>query len=569
MIRCVLIKRITILLILNSFYIYPFKLEMTEQNRVCLVIIDGWGHSESTSDRPTNNEIHITKNIHVDAIKQADTPFYDNILREYGFLTLCASGLAVGLPEKTIGNSQVGHITIGSGRCVKQPILKIGDLFKNREITNIFESQGLFAKTKNVENRLHLIGLASDGGIHSHIDHLFLLMDIFSNSHVYDTIVLHLITDGRDTHPMSCLKYIKEISQHVENINEKHNLERVKIGSIAGRWYTMDRDNNKERYELAFQAMTGGCPAFDCSFMPIYTQIEKYVQNCYKKEPTDEMIPPILIHADCTIQKEDRIFFFNFRADRMKQITRHFSQSGYKKLYTMTDYGLNDNNIKVILKNDIIKNTLSEVISKNGLKQTHIAETEKFAHVTYFFNGGREKEFEGEERILIESDKINSFKDSPSMKADEITQKAIEKMKEKIPFIVLNYANPDMVGHTGDFRATMVACETIDKCLIKLVNVAKENAYNLLITADHGNAEKMADENGPVTKHTTSRVPFIAIGRDIKLKFSNRESQENEFLTLSSVAPTVLKIMKIQKPEKMIGPSLIKFKSEQDEASGH
>lgn len=533
---------------------------MNDQNKVCLVILDGWGHSKKSCENQKHFSMKPLKGLHLDAITQAKTPFYDEVLIKHGFMTLCASGLAVGLPENTMGNSQVGHITIGAGRCVQQPLLKIGNMLKNGEIAQILKSKGLLAKIKNDPTRLHLIGLASDGGVHSHIDHLLQLMNIFSDCQVYDEIVLHLITDGRDTRPMSCLKYIKEVFNLAQNINNKTNSELIKIGSIAGRWYTMDRDNNRQRYESAFRTMTERSSVSNGPFKTDFSKIEEHVLSCYQKVPSDEMISPFEVVSDSTIKKQDLIFFFNFRTDRMKQITAHFSQSGYKNLFTITDYGLNDNAITVIIRDEAIQDTLAEIISKNELRQVHIAETEKFAHVTYFLNGGCEQAFKGEERILIESDKIESFKDRPIMKAHEITTEALKKMDENIPFMVLNYANADMVGHTGDFEATVAACETIDNCLGNLARYARNKDYNMLITADHGNAEIMADENGAITRHTTSRVPFIAIGKYIKLKSFHKNPKMADSLTLSSITPTVLKIMNISKPEKMTGTSLIEFK---------
>ena len=533
------------------------------KRKVCLVIIDGWGHTEH-HDEILSGEIVKNTEKHpemmTNAIRSANTPYFDELIRKYGYLTLCASSESVGLPPNTIGNSQVGHLTIGAGRRVKQPLLRINDLIETRQMTALVEKQGLLSHSKK---HIHLIGLVSDGGIHSHIDHLCALLKIFYQCQKYDKISIHFIADGRDTHPTSCMQYFDELSKMIKDIDDSS--QKIKIGSIAGRWYTMDRDNNLERIEQAFKMMTERNTQETRSSCD---EIRNHVTQCYEKNKSDEMIVPLLLENESVIEKDDTLFFFNFRTDRMKQITRKFLDGGYENCYSMADYGLNRSEIKIILENEIVQNTLAETISNQGFAQSHIAETEKYAHITYFLNGGRDMKFDGETRFLINSQKTISFKDTPEMMALEITSQAKQEIEKKVPFIVLNFANPDMVGHTGDFNATKEAVETVDTCLGDLSRKCEAQEYVLLITADHGNAEIMKDSKGPVTKHTSSRVPFIVCGSDVKLKYemilANKQLKSDNIhnLTLADVAPSVLEILDIAKPAEMTGSSLIEIRED-------
>lgn len=554
--------------------------------KVCLIILDGWGHNETKQEDG------------VDAIQTANPSFFNKFITENDFLTLSASGTSVGLPSDTIGNSQVGHLTIGSGRCIMQPLLKINKLIEKKKLGKIVKNVGI---KKNSE-KLHLIGLVSDGGIHSHINHLFEIIRIFCYSkESFNQINIHFISDGRDTHPICCLQFIQKLNAFIDEMNKKLKCEKIKLGSLAGRWYTMDRDNNQERINKAYDTMTGKINkmndllkdvnvnnnkksgmenTYSVKNMEMKNQIMKCIENhintCYTEYESDEMIKPLLLNQESIINEQDTLFFFNFRSDRMRQIIRKFLINNYKNIITLTDYGINDNNLKIVIKNEIVNNTLSDMIAEKNMKQTHVAETEKYAHVTYFFNGGKEQVLKNENRILIDSIKTVSFADVPSMQCNRITNVVCDEITKNVPFIVLNYANTDMVGHTGNFNATVKSVLHVDECMDKIHQYCKKNNYVLIITADHGNAEVMRDKNGIVSKHTNSRVPFVISGKNIKIKrefldkyqvikkLLDEKKQENKrdfssekTLTLADVAPTILYLMEIKKPDEMIGNNLV------------
>ena len=499
--------------------------------KVLLIILDGWG---------------ITQDPKVSAIAQAQTPFMDSLLEKYPHARLYTSGENVGLPEGQMGNSEVGHMNLGAGRIVYQDLIKInkaiqdGSFFENEVLKQAFE----YARKKH--KAVHFLGLLSDGGVHSHIDHLKALVDMAKKYKV--KAYIHAFMDGRDVDPHSGINYLKEIQDYIKDTP-------VQIASVIGRYYAMDRDNRWERIKKAYDLLVKGegKPARD---------VIKAVEESYKEGVTDEFILPI-VHVDengkpvGTIQPDDVVIFYNFRTDRGRELTqaltqRDFPEYGMKKLplyyVTMTIYDDKFKGIKVAYPKEDLKNTLGEIISKLGKKQIRIAETEKYPHVTFFFSGGKEKEFPGEKRILIPSPKVATYDLKPEMSANEVTEALLPEIeKESADLIVLNYANGDMVGHTGVFEAAVKAAETVDKNLQKVVNAALQHGYTVIILADHGNAENMINPDGsPNTAHTTNPVPVILIDKELKPELKDG--------ILANVAPTILKIMGIKKPENMLEP---------------
>ncbi|MFD2516544.1 2,3-bisphosphoglycerate-independent phosphoglycerate mutase [Salinimicrobium flavum] len=496
--------------------------------KVILMILDGWG---------------IGTNPEVSAVAKANTPFIDSLYNKYPHSTLRTDGMNVGLPEGQMGNSEVGHMNLGAGRIVYQDLAKINMAVENKSLGKEPVLEQAFDYAKRNNKPIHFMGLLSDGGVHSHINHLKGLLTAAEEFGVSEKYV-HAFTDGRDVDPYSGKGFVEEIQEHLKTTNGK-------LASIIGRYYAMDRDKRWERTKLAYDLLVHG--KGEKSTDPVQA-----VQNSYDHEITDEFIKPVVItNPDgtpvATINKEDVVIFFNFRTDRGRQLTEALSQKDFpewemKKLplyyVTLTRYDDTYNNINVVYSKDDIKATLGEVLEYSGKSQIRIAETEKYPHVTFFFSGGREKPFNREKRIMIDSPKVATYDLQPEMSAYEVRDAIIPEIKKQsADFICLNFANPDMVGHTGVFEAAVKACETVDKCAKDVIEAAVENDYSVLVIADHGNSETMKNPDGSVnTAHTTNPVPFILVDKDVQsIKDGN----------LGDIAPTILKLMGIEKPELM------------------
>lgn len=504
--------------------------------KVLLMILDGWG---------------IATNPAVSAIDKAKTPFVDSLLQKYPHATLEASGLAVGLPEGQMGNSEVGHMNIGAGRIVFQDLVKINLAVEKGELNTHPVLAAAFAKTKAAKKKAHFIGLVSDGGVHSHINHLKGLCDA-AKYHGMEDVFIHAFTDGRDTDPKGGLGYLTDLQDHLKN-------SAGQIASVVGRYYAMDRDNRWERVKLAYDAMVRGEGE---KSKDILTAIRK----SYENNVTDEFIRPI-IHVGAnnkplaTIEDGDLVICFNFRTDRGREITQVLTQKDFedfnmKKLdldyITFTTYDETFQGVQVLFEKDNLNNTLGEVLERAGKKQIRIAETEKYPHVTFFFSGGRERVFEGETRLLCSSPKVATYDLKPEMSAYEIAAKINPELKRKsADFIVLNFANADMVGHTGVFDAAVKACEAVDACAESVVTTALENGYTIIVIADHGNSDMMINEDGtPNTAHTTNLVPFIMVdGKDV---LPVRDGK------LGDLSPTILTLMGVEIPAEMTGEILLK-----------
>lgn len=499
------------------------------------MILDGWG---------------LAKNKAVSAIDKANTPFVDSLYHKYPHSTLEASGLAVGLPEGQMGNSEVGHMNIGAGRIVYQDLVRINKAVDERELDNNPVLNEAFAYAQSNNKKIHLIGLLSDGGVHSHIDHLKGLLSIASSKKAKNVFV-HAFTDGRDTDPKGGFQYLKDLTNHMARTTGK-------LASIIGRYYAMDRDKRWERVKLAYDLLVKG-------------EGEKVsdgliaVQASYDKNVTDEFIKPIVITGSdgqpvAKIEEGDVVLCFNFRTDRGREITQVLTQMDFPehdmhklKLHyiTLTNYDDTFRDVKLIFDKDNLENTLGEVVSAAGKKQIRIAETEKYPHVTFFFSGGRETTFDGESRILCPSPKVATYDLKPEMSANEIKDKIIVELdKREVDFVCLNFANPDMVGHTGVFEAAVKACETVDQCAQRVTEAALRNGYATIIIADHGNADMMINEDGtPNTAHTTNLVPCILVDNDYKGKLKNGK--------LGDLAPTILTLMGVPIPSEMTGDVLL------------
>lgn len=498
------------------------------------MILDGWG---------------IATNKKVSAIDSANTPFVDSLYKKYPNTTLEASGLAVGLPEGQMGNSEVGHMNIGAGRVVYQDLVKINNAVKDGSIAENEALKDAFAYAKKENKSVHLIGLVSNGGVHSHINHLKGLLSAAHKSSC-DKVFVHAFTDGRDCDPKSGLGFMKELEDHMTETTGK-------LASICGRYYAMDRDKRWERARLTYDAMVNG----------IGNKAEDAVdamRDSYEKGITDEFVKPVILSENgeplAKIQEGDVAICFNFRTDRGRQITQaltqeDFPEHGMSKLnlhyVTMTIYDEGFKNVHVMYGKENLKNTLGEVLEAAGKKQIRIAETEKYPHVTFFFSGGREEPFEGEERILCPSPKVATYDLQPEMSAADIRDAIIPELaKKEVDFVCLNFANPDMVGHTGDFDAAVKACETVDHCSEAVVGSAVENGYSVIVIADHGNSDIMINEDGsPNTAHTTNLVPCILV--DDHFSGSLKSGK------LGDLAPTILKIMGVESPAEMTGQVLI------------
>lgn len=506
------------------------------RRKVLLIILDGFGIG--TDDR-------------VSAIALAKKPFIDSLLKRYKSLVLNASNEDVGLPEGQMGNSEVGHMNIGAGRIVYQEITRINRAVRSREF---FKNPAFLLASENARRKnssLHLMGLVSDGGVHSHINHLFALLE-FAKVQELQRVFVHVFLDGRDTPPDSGVKYLCQL---------KEKCEQVGIGEIAtvmGRYYGMDRDRRWERTEKAYRALTEGVGLRWAD--PI-----EGVEGSYKSGVTDEFVLPIVIEREAVpvsvVRDGDSVIFFNFRTDRTRQLTRAFIMDDFDKFQrrkldltfvTMTPYH-DDFTCPAAFKTTDLSKTLGELVSNLGWKQLRLAETEKYAHVTFFFSGGREKPFPGENRILVPSPRgVATYDLKPEMSAYEVTENALRAVKSQdYSLIVMNYANADMVGHSGNMPAAIKAVEVVDECLSKVVPAAKDAGYTILITADHGNADKMVDDDGgPHTAHTSNLVPFIVVSDEIKggLRSSGK---------LADIAPTICELMGIEVPSEMDGESLL------------
>ena len=499
--------------------------------KVLLCIMDGVGIRESSLGN---------------ALKNANTKTLDRLMKEYPNILLEASGEYVGLPDGQMGNSEVGHMAIGSGRVIYQSLEKINKSIKERNFFRNKELLSAIEHARSNNSKLHLIGLLSDGGIHSHIDHLFALLD-FCKRENFTNVYLHIITDGRDTAPDSGIIYIKKLKDKLEE------LQFGKIATVCGRYYMMDRDNRFERVKLAYDMLTEASG-------DKYDYPEQAWKNNQARGITDEFINPSVINKDGMIEDHDSIITFNYRPDRLSELYAAITN----KNFTCFDRKIL-NNIKLVtmmpvssevictnaFKPENIDNVLGKVIADNNLSQLRIAETEKYAHVTYFFDGGKELELNNCKRILIPSPKVETYDKQPEMSAYIITDTLIKEIDNKYDLVVLNYANGDMVGHTGVYEKGIIAVETIDACIEKIINNIDLNEYTIIITADHGNCEQMINDDNTInTAHTTNLVPFIVLDKNIKLK-------ENNVGSLPDIAPTILKIMGSNIPKEMTGDVLI------------
>ena len=503
-----------------------------------LMILDGFG------DNPNKDG---------NAIKLAETPNIDRLMKKYPTTDIFTSGLHVGLPEGQMGNSEVGHTNIGAGRIVYQELTRItksiedGDFFTNPEFISAIEN------CKKNNSKLHILGLVSDGGVHSHIRHLYGLLEM-AKRRDFEDVYVHCFLDGRDTPPASAESYIIKLQ---DKMKEKGV---GKIASISGRFYAMDRDKRWQRVQKCYDALVNGEGIKANSAV-------KAIEDSYQKEVFDEFVEPTVICNNeepiAKIEENDSVIFFNFRPDRAREITRAIVDKDFNEFETkkmdvyfvcFTNYDETMPNVHIAFKKETLHNTFGEVVSKAGLTQLRIAETEKYAHVTFFFNGGEEKQYKGEERILVPSPKVETYDQKPEMSAYEVTDKVVEALEQdKYDVVILNFANTDMVGHTGSLQAAIKAVEAVDECVGKIVKVIEEKKGNLIITADHGNAEQMIDykTGEPHTAHTTNPVPIILIT-------SNPEYKLKENGKLADLAPTMLDLMGIEKPEEMTGESLLK-----------
>lgn len=510
----------------NVYFDRKFKHRMMNR-KAALVILDGWG---------------LGNDPHSDAIQQANTPFIDHLYQTHPHSKLITYGDLVGLPDGQMGNSEVGHLNIGAGRTVYQDLLKInraidtGDIYQE----NILIKLGEYCLTR--KKSLHLLGLLSDGGVHSHIDHIIAMAKHFDALGVQ--VIIHAFLDGRDTDPQGGVEHLKYLFQSLSQT-------KVIIASICGRYYAMDRDQRWERTKKAYDLLVHkkGKQVIN---------LVNAVEESYDTGVYDEFIEPVFIEDMPVIKEDDAVFFVNFRSDRPRQLTDVLSQKAFPEynmspldLYfvTMTDYDRSFQNIQIVYPKKYIKDTLGETISRSGRTQLRAAETEKYPHVTYFFNGGREEALDGERRILIPSPKVATYDMKPEMSARQLTQAVRTAINEHQPdLLVMNYANADMVGHAGDFAAAQQACEAVDKCLSELVQDLTQQEYSILIIADHGNADMMINDDGsPNTSHTTNPVPCILIDpRFSSIKDGN----------LTDIAPTILSIMGMESPSEMTGQIL-------------
>lgn len=498
------------------------------------MILDGWG---------------IATNPAVSAIDKAKTPFIDSLYTKYSHSKLEASGLAVGLPEGQMGNSEVGHMNLGAGRVVYQDLVKVNKAVEEKTLDQEPVLLEAFEYARKEGKKVHLMGLLSDGGVHSHIGHLEGLLAIAHRQGLKDVFV-HAFTDGRDTDPKGGLAYLKQLQVSMSKTTGK-------LASIVGRYFAMDRDNRWERVKLAYDAMVNAKGEWAADGL-------EAMEKSYATGVTDEFIQPIILTEGdkpvATINEGDVVICFNFRTDRGREITialtqRDFPEQGMKTLplhyVTLTRYDETFKGVKVIFEKDNLNNTIGEVLSNAGKKQIRIAETEKYPHVTFFFSGGREEEFPGEKRLLCPSPKVATYDLQPEMSAFDIRDAIIPELKKaEVDFVCLNFANPDMVGHTGVFEAAVKACETVDQCAQSVVEAGLEAGYSFFIIADHGNSDCMINEDGtPNTAHTTNLVPCIFV--------DEKDRPEMKDGKLGDLAPTILKLLGVEIPKEMTGDILI------------
>ena len=502
--------------------------------KVILMILDGWGKSPDPK---------------VSAIDNANTQFIDSLYTKYSHASLRTDGLHVGLPEGQMGNSEVGHMNLGAGRIVYQDLAKINLSIANDTIKDETVLKNALEYAKTNQKAVHLLGLVSDGGVHSHINHLYGLLDVIDANGIENSYI-HAFTDGRDVDPKSGYGFISELETRLESSS-------TKLATITGRYYAMDRDNRWERVKIAYDALVNNQGLYS-------NNATKTIQNNYDEGLTDEFLKPIIMTDNnntpvAKIEEGDVVLFFNFRTDRGRELTEVLSQDdkheyNMHKLnlhyVTMTNYDDNFKNIQVIFNKDNITNTLGEVLETHGKTQLRMAETEKYPHVTFFFSGGREAPFKGEERILKNSPKVATYDLKPEMSAYELKDALVTELKkETLDFVCLNFANGDMVGHTGVMDAAIKACEAVDTCVEAVITTALEHNYTTLLIADHGNCETMINPDGtPNTAHTTNPVPIILIDKELT---SIKDG------VLGDIAPTILKLIGIEKPEVMTQDSLI------------
>ena len=502
--------------------------------KVILLILDGWG---------------ITQDPKVSAIFNAKTLYINSLYHTYPSSELRTDGEHVGLPNGQMGNSEVGHMNLGAGRIVYQNLAKINIAVREGKLSKEEELLNAFKYARDHQKNVHLLGLVSNGGIHSHIDHVKGLLSAANDNEVKN-VFLHAFTDGRDCDPKSGTYFIDDIQKHMNSTTGE-------LASVTGRYYAMDRDNRWERVKLAYDALVNGIGEHS-------KNAKNSIQKSYDKKITDEFIKPIIMVDEndkpkASIKKDDVVIFFNFRTDRGRQLTEVLSQNDNDEfnmhkipLYfvTLTNYDKTFKDIKVVYNSENIENTLGEVLENANKKQIRIAETEKYPHVTFFFSGGREKEFTGEKRLLCPSPKVATYDLKPEMSAYEIRDAIVPELEKKeVDFVCLNFANGDMVGHTGVFDAAVKACETVDKCTKEVISTGLQNGYTTLLIADHGNCETMMNPDGsPHTAHTTNPVPMILI--DKKMQSINNG-------VLGDIAPTILELMGIEQPKEMTRKSLL------------
>jgi len=502
--------------------------------KVILMILDGWGMSPDPK---------------VSAIDNAKTPYIDALYHNYSHATLRTDGLHVGLPEGQMGNSEVGHMNLGAGRIVYQDLVKINQAVKNDTLKDEQMLVDAFQYAKDNNKPVHFLGLVSDGGVHSHINHLFGLVDAANNFGVKNSYV-HAFTDGRDVDPKSGFGFITSLENHIKDTN-------TQLASVTGRYFAMDRDKRWERVKLAYDGLVNGIGEHS-------NNATESIENNYNKNITDEFIEPIIMVDDdnqpvAKIKDGDVVILFNFRTDRGRELTEALSQTDFHEqnmhkldlhYVTLTNYDDSYKGINVVFNKDNLTETLGEILSKNNKTQIRIAETEKYPHVTFFFSGGQEKPFKGETRLLRNSPKVATYDLKPEMSAFELTDVLVPELKKgDVDFVCLNFANGDMVGHTGVMEAAIKACEAVDTCVKKVIETALDNNYATILIADHGNCETMINPDGsPNTAHTTNPVPVILI--------------DNEKLTikdgiLGDIAPTILKLMGVEQPKAMTQKSLV------------
>jgi 2,3-bisphosphoglycerate-independent phosphoglycerate mutase len=502
------------------------------QKKIALIIMDGWGIGKIKSS---------------DAIQHARVPFVKSLYHQYTNTTLVTCGEDVGLPAGQMGNSEVGHLNLGAGRVVYQELQRINVSIRGHELDKNKVLQDAIQYAKENNKPIHLIGLVSDGGVHSHINHLKALLDILHHEKM-ENVLMHAFTDGRDTDPKSGKGFIQDLLKHMQ-------LSTGKLATVTGRYYAMDRDKRWERVKLAYDALVNGVGSMSDDFI-------QTIENNYQAGITDEFLKPILNKnlENKTIAAGDVVICFNFRTDRCREITEVLTQQDFPEqdmqpmplhFITMTQYDPKYKHVKVLYENDDLKNTLGEVLAAHGKTQLRMAETEKYPHVTFFFNGGRETPFEGEERIMVASPKVATYDLQPEMSAPELTSAALDAIEKIQPdFLCLNYANADMVGHTGVWDAVLKAVETVDQCVEKLVAILLKNNYTIFLTADHGNADFIVNEDGsPNTAHTLNPVPLFLIDNTWKGSLKNGK--------LGDIAPSILHWMDIPIPSEMKGDVLI------------